>query len=109
MKRDNRLYELRTSCRLTQIAVACKLNLSSSRVSAYENGDNIPCDVLKLFAEFYGVSIDYILCVSDDKDTGYCTNLRVPEKNLVDFYRKLAPAGKALIDGMIKGYTPPEN
>lgn len=60
MKRDNRLYELRTSRRLTQIAVACKLNLSSSRVSAYENGDNIPCDVLKLFAEFYGVSIDYI-------------------------------------------------
>ena len=64
-ERVNRLYELRRSRNLTQSAVAYRLNLSLSRISAYENGENIPCDILIIFADFYGVSIDYILCLSD--------------------------------------------
>ena len=66
-ERANRLYELRKSRNLTQSAVALRLNLSLSRLSAYENGENIPCDVLRSFADFYGVSIDYILYFSDSK------------------------------------------
>ena len=64
-ERANRLYELRKSRNLTQTAVAYRLNLSLSRISAYENGENIPCDVLRVFANFYSVSIDYILRFSD--------------------------------------------
>ena len=77
-ERANRLYELRKSRNLTQTAVAYRLNLSLSRISAYENGENIPCDVLRVFANFYSVSIDYIL----------------------------PPDGKAVIDGMVNGYVP---
>ena len=62
-ERANRLYELRKSHNLTQTALSLQLNLSLSRISAYENGENIPCDILVNFAVFYGVSIDYILCV----------------------------------------------
>ena len=106
-ERANRLYELRKSRNLTQTAVAYKLNLSLSRVSAYENGDNIPCDVLIIFAEFYGVSIDYILCLSDKNTRGLETNLPIPEKRLLNLYRTLSPEEKALIDGMVNGYVPP--
>ena len=51
-ERANRLYELRKSRNLTQTAVAYRLNLSLSRISAYENGENIPCDVLRVLPTF---------------------------------------------------------
>ena len=105
-ERANRLYELRKSRNLTQSAVALRLNLSLSRLSAYENGENIPCDVLRSFADFYGVSIDYILCFSDDKSSELTASLRLSEQKLLDMYRNLAPDAKALIDGMVNGYTP---
>lgn len=103
-ERVNRLYELRKSRNLTQTAVACRLNLSLSRISAYENGDNIPCDVLLVFAEFYGVSTDYILCMSNKKSRVSDTNLQVSEQKLLNVYRTLSPDGKLLIDGMVNGY-----
>ena len=105
-ERANRLYELRKRRNLTQSTVALRLNLSLSRLSAYENGENIPCDVLRDFADFYGVSIDYILRFSDDKSSRLTTSLRLSEQKLLDMYRNLAPDAKALIDGMVIGYTP---
>ena len=104
-ERANRLYELRKSRNLTQTAVAFRLNLSLSRISAYENGENIPCDILRDFADFYGVSVDYILCLSDSRESGLSANLRLPEQRLLDMYRNLTPDAKALIDGMVNGYS----
>ena len=103
-ERVNRLYELRKSRNLTQLSLSIQLNLSLSRISAYENGENIPCDVLMIFAEFYGVSIDYILYFSDIKSSE--TNIMESEQKLLDFYRKLSLDSKALIDGMVNGYSP---
>lgn len=105
-ERANRLYELRKSRNLTQSVVALRLNLSLSRLSAYENGENIPCDVLRNFADFYGVSIDYILCFSDSKTSELGKSLRLSEQKLLDMYRNLTPDAKALIDGMVNGYAP---
>ncbi len=108
-ERANRLYELRKSRNLTQTALSLRLNLSLSRISAYENGENIPCDILKDFADFYGVSIDYILRFSDSKTSGLGANLRLSEQKLLKMYRNLSSDGKALIDGMVNGYEPPIN
>lgn len=105
-ERANRLYELRKLRNLTQSAVSLRLNLSLSRLSAYEDGENIPCDVLRSFADFYGVSIDYILCFSDSKTDSFCSSLRLSEQKLLDMYRNLTPDAKALIDGMVNGYAP---
>lgn len=105
-ERANRLYELRKSRNLTQTAVAYRLNLSLSRISAYENGENIPCDVLRVFANFYSVSIDYILRFSDRTVGGSGVNLHISEQKLLDLYRNLPPDGKAVIDGMVNGYVP---
>ena len=100
-ERANRLYELRKSRNLTQSAVVYQLNLSLSRLYTYENGEHIPCDVLRKFADFYGVSIDYILCFSDDKSDGFTTSFRRSEQKLLDMYRNLTPYAKALIDGTV--------
>lgn len=108
-ERANRLYELRKSRNLTQTAVAYRLNLSLSRISAYEKGDNIPCDILVTFADFYGVSIDYILRFSDSKINGSGASLRLSEQKLLKMYRNLSSDGKAVIDGMVNGYEPPTN
>ena len=105
-ERAYRLYELRKSRNLTQSAVSLRLNLSLSRLSAYENGENIPCDVLRSFADFYGVSIDYILCFSDSKTSELGKSLRLSEQKLLDMYRNLTPDAKALIDGLVNGYPP---
>ena len=66
-ERDNRLYELRHSRKLSQGVVGDLLNISQTRVSAYERGGSIPSEILKQFAIFYGVTVDYILRLSDDK------------------------------------------
>ena len=108
-ERANRLYELRRSRNLTQTALSLRLNLSLSRISAYENGENIPCDILVNFADFYGVSIDYILRFSDSKTSGSGASLLHSEQKLLDLYRNLSSDGKALIDGMVNGYKPSTN
>lgn len=108
-ERVNRLYELRKSRNLTQTALSLRLNLSLSRISAYENGENIPCDVLIVLAKFYDVSIDYILCVSNKKTEENELKLGDSEQKLLDFYRTISLDGKALIDSMVNGYSSPKN
>ncbi len=59
----NRLRDLRLSHGYTQIKVALDLNLSQNSISRYETGDHeASYDLLIRFADYYGVSVDYILC-----------------------------------------------
>ena len=58
----NRLRELREDSDLKQIQVAKILNMSQTGYSKYETGENdIPTDVLIKLADFYHVTIDYLL------------------------------------------------
>ena len=100
-KRNNRLYELRCSRKLSQGTVGDMLNISQTRVSAYERGGNIPSEILK-FACFYGVTVDYILRLSDRKYDLSVSGLHVSEHQLLVFYRGLSQEGKQIIDGMVK-------
>lgn len=62
----NRLRDLREDKDLYQIDIAKIFNISQSNYSKYELGAiNIPIELLKRFAIFYNVSIDYILCLID--------------------------------------------
>ena len=85
------------------------LNLSQTRVSAYERGGSIPSEILKQFADFYDVTIDYILRLSDDKHGLSVSELHVSEHQLLIFYRGLSQECKQIIDGMVKGYDPKVN
>lgn len=56
------LVGLRTKHNLTQAELAEKINYTDKSISKWENGDSLPpVDVLKVLAEFYNVSLDYLV------------------------------------------------
>ena len=60
------LRELREDRDLKQRELAQMLRISRSAYSAYENGANaVPLEVLCALADFYGVSVDYLLGRTD--------------------------------------------
>ena len=63
----DRIRELREDHDLRQIDVAKMLGMSQTGYSKYETGENdIPTTILVKLAEFYNVSVDYLLDVTDD-------------------------------------------
>ena len=63
-----RIRDLREDNDLTQREVAKMLNCSQQVYSNYELGQrDVPTQVLIQLARFYGVSVDYILGLRDEK------------------------------------------
>ena len=63
---QNNLRKLRKEKNLTQISLQMKTGIEQALLSKYETGERIPTtDALLILADFYGVSIDYILCRTD--------------------------------------------
>ena len=62
----NNLKILRKQAGYTQIAVQMKTGIEQALLSKFENGERVPpTETLIRLAEFYNVSIDYILCRTD--------------------------------------------
>ncbi len=65
----NNLKALRKSKGYTQIALQMKTGIEQALISKYENEDRIPpTETLVLLADFYDVSIDYILCRTNNPE-----------------------------------------
>ncbi len=65
----NNLKELRKSKGYTQIAVQMKTGIEQALLSKYENDERVPpAETLICLADFYNVSIDYILCRTDIRE-----------------------------------------
>ena len=63
-----RIRELREDRELSQTQVAKMLGMSQTGYSKYETGENdLPTQVLKKLADFYGTSIDYMLERTDER------------------------------------------
>ena len=61
-----RIRDLREDKDLSQEELAKILNISQSTYSRYESGAlDIPSDALISLSKFYGVTVDYILGLSD--------------------------------------------
>lgn len=59
----NRLKELRKSRGYTQVSLQMQTGIEQALLSKFENEERIPpTETLVRLAEFYNVSIDYILC-----------------------------------------------
>ncbi len=59
---NNNLKKLRKNKGLTQISVQMQTGIEQALLSKFENGERIPpTETLVLLADFYNVSIDYIL------------------------------------------------
>ena len=64
---NNNLKSLRKSKGYTQIALQMKTGIEQSLLSKFESGDRSPpTETLIRLADFYDVSIDYILCRTDN-------------------------------------------
>lgn len=63
-----RIRSLRENAALTQAELAAHLHISQNTYSQYESGKRqIPLSVLISLSEYYKVSVDYILCLTDEK------------------------------------------
>lgn len=61
------LKALRLSRGYTQVRVQIETGIEQALLSKFENGERIPpTETLLTLADFYGVSIDYILCRTDN-------------------------------------------
>ncbi len=64
----HRIKDLRKDSDLTQKEISIQLNISLRAYSHYEYGSrDIPTDILIRLADFYSVSIDYLLERTDRK------------------------------------------
>ena len=66
---QNRLKELRKSRGYTQVSLQMQTGIEQALLSKFENEERIPpTETLMRLAEFYDVSIDYILCRTNKPD-----------------------------------------
>lgn len=98
----NRVKELRKERKLRQEELALKISVSQQTVSRIENGDNaLPADILVSLSKYFGVSADYILCLSDNRRTmeSQIEFNEIQEKNyrLCRMYEKLNVKNQDLI------------
>ena len=62
----NNLKALRKSRGLTQISLQMQTGIEQALLSKFETGERVPpTDTLIQLADFYGVSMDYIMCRTD--------------------------------------------
>ena len=66
---ENNLKILRKQKGLTQIALQMRTGIEQALLSKFENGERVPpTETLLRLAEFYNVSIDYILCRTENPE-----------------------------------------
>lgn len=66
---QNNLRKLRKEKGLSQIAVQMQTGIEQALISKYENGERAPpTETLMQLADFYGVSMDYIMGRTDRKE-----------------------------------------
>ena len=64
---QNNLRKLRREHNLTQVALQMHTGIEQALLSKFENGERVPpTESLLILADFYNVSIDYILCRTDN-------------------------------------------
>lgn len=65
----NNLKVLRKSRKLTQISLQMQTGIEQALLSKFENGERIPpTETLMKLADFYGVSMDYIMCRTNNPE-----------------------------------------
>ena len=79
----DRFKSLRTEKNMTQQQLADLFFTKKSSISRYENNIQLPeIDTLQKFADFFDVSVDYLLCRSNYKNINMPSDAYVPKKIL---------------------------
>ena len=87
------LKTLRKQCKITQQKMAEYLSLTQQAYATYENGTAQPSiDSLKKLADYFGVSVDYLLGRETQTNT-----LSQEHKQLIDYYEQCDEIDKVRI------------
>lgn len=102
----NRIKQLRKEKNITQIRLSIELEVSQETVSAYEKGKYFPsASMLIKLREIFGVSIDYILGLSDNRyDPLAASDLAEEELYIIHLYRQLDRAQRKQAFSYLEGY-----
>ncbi len=103
---QGRLKELRRSRRMSQNVLGCEMGMSQQNISRYEKSVSaIPIDMLLKFADYYKVTTDYILGISNVKRTeeSFAAESEILEKygDFLSTYESLNDADRELVWGMM--------
>lgn len=99
-----RLKQLREQKRLNQDGLAMKINVSQSTISAYEVGERTPdLETLITIANFFDVSIDYLVGRSDVKRNIQKSDLSQEELEHLYIYQQLNAMDKEKVNAYING------
>lgn len=102
-----RLKELRKEKNKTQIELAKLLNTTSQSYGRYELETSEPTiDTLCKLADYYGVSLDYLVGRNFLNEYGYLSS---EEKLLISDFRKLNTYNQAKIVGEVAGMLMTQN
>lgn len=74
-----RLKELRKEKQLTVEQLANNIGSAKSTISRYENGREPKGDIIRLLTNYFNVSIDYLMGISDDRKPS-------TDKETIDFF-----------------------
>jgi transcriptional regulator with XRE-family HTH domain len=101
-----KLKELREQRRLNQEGLAMKLSVSQSTISAYEVGERTPdLETLISIANFFDVSIDYLVGLSETRKHVKQGDLLSDELEFLSRYKKATSVDKekirAYMDGLL--------
>ena len=101
MQHYTRLRDLREDNDLTQQQLCSKLYINKTTYTNYEQGKRmIPLDLAVTLAEFYGVSLDYIAGLTNNKN-GSRTEFSRDEVCMISKYRRLTERSKGRLDVLL--------
>lgn len=92
-----RLRDLREENGIKRSELARRLNINAGTIANYENEiRQAPYEYLLLFADFFDVSVDYLLGKGQKEELKPKLNgaLSENERQLIDNYRRCSPTGK---------------
>lgn len=102
----NRIKQLRKEKKITQIRLSIELEVSQETVSAYEKGKYFPsASTLIKLRDIFGVSIDYILGLSDTRlDPLSKSDLSEDELYIINLCRQMDSTQRKRAFSYLEGY-----
>lgn len=87
----------------TRNEFAEKLGIPSTTLRNYETDVREPGHTfLKQISEMFNVSVDYLLCLTDEKEVLNTFRLRLSEQNMIEQYRLLDLSGQETVNAILK-------
>lgn len=89
---------------MSQQRLAVELNVTQAMISKYELGTSEPdIDMIRRIAEYFCVSSDYLLELSDDKISVPVSELSKEEKDVLFGFKRLDTIQKAKLQAYLQG------